>query len=45
VAASAVSMRLAADGHSLWILSREARALIQVDLDRFQPGEAPTDGR
>ena len=38
VAPSALSMRAAADGQSLWILSREARALIQLDLDRFQTG-------
>jgi len=35
-AQSAVSMRLAADGRSLWILAREPRALIQVPLDTFR---------
>src|SRR3989442_10508290 len=35
VAPSALSMRAAADRQSLWILSRETRALIQLDLDRF----------
>ena len=38
IAPSALTMRPAADGQSLWILSREARALIQLDLDRFQAG-------
>jgi sugar lactone lactonase YvrE len=38
VAPSAISMRLAFDGQSLWILSREARALVQLQLDRFQSG-------
>lgn len=38
VAPSAISMRLAADGQSLWILSRDARALIQLPLDHFQTG-------
>ncbi len=38
VAPSVLSMRAAADGQSLWILSREAKALIQLDLDRFQTG-------
>jgi len=32
------SMRLAADGASLWVLSRDARALIQLSLDSFQTG-------
>src|SRR5206468_6593000 len=36
VAPSAISMRLAHDGRSLWILSAEARALAQIELDRFQ---------
>src|SRR4051812_3312807 len=36
VAPSAISMRLAPDGRSLWILSAEARTLAQLDLDRFQ---------
>src|SRR5262245_16804195 len=38
VAQSAVSMRPAADGQSLWILSREARALVQLELDSFLVG-------
>jgi YVTN family beta-propeller protein len=38
VAPSAISMRLTPDGQSLWILSREARALIQLPLETFQPG-------
>ena len=38
VAPSAISMRLASDGQSLWILSREARALVQLELNRFQTG-------
>ena len=38
VAPSAMSMRLAVDGKSLWILSREARALIELKLDGFQTG-------
>ena len=38
VSPSAISMRLARDGRSLWILSREARALVQLNLDRFEAG-------
>jgi YVTN family beta-propeller protein len=38
VGPSAISMRLASDGKSLWILSSEARALIQLDLAAFRPG-------
>ena len=38
VAPSATSMRLSADGESLWILSREARALVQTPVDGFQTG-------
>jgi YVTN family beta-propeller protein len=38
VAASAISMRLAADGKSLWILSSEAPALVQLDLAGFGAG-------
>jgi YVTN family beta-propeller protein len=35
-AQSAVSMRLAGDGRSLWILAREPRALIRVPLDSLR---------
>jgi YVTN family beta-propeller protein len=35
-AESAVSMRLAGDGRSLWILAREPRALIRVPLDSLR---------
>src|ERR1700730_5533296 len=35
---SALSMRLASDGKSLWILSSEARELVQLDLAGFRPG-------
>src|SRR5439155_1003037 len=49
VAPSCLSMRLSADGGSLWILSRESRALVQLTLDKFEtavrirlPG-APSD--
>jgi YVTN family beta-propeller protein len=38
VTPSALSMRLASDGKSLWILSSEARALVQLDLAGFRPG-------
>jgi YVTN family beta-propeller protein len=38
VAPSAISMRLAPDGKSLWILSSEARALVQLDLAQFRTG-------
>src|SRR5207248_8632679 len=38
VAPSAISMRLAADEKSLWILSSEARALVELDLNGFRPG-------
>jgi YVTN family beta-propeller protein len=38
VAQSAVSMRLAADGNSIWVLSRDARALVQLGLDEFRTG-------
>ena len=38
VAPSAISMRLAVDGRSLWVLSSEARALVQLDLAAFRPG-------
>src|SRR6202521_4115581 len=37
VAPSAISMRLAADGKSLWVLSSEARALVQLELGGFRP--------
>ena len=33
VAPTALSMRLAVDGQSLWILSRDSRALVQLTLD------------
>jgi len=36
-AGSAVSMRLSADTRSIWVLSAEARALVQLTLDTFQP--------
>src|SRR5439155_23855677 len=49
VAPSCLSIRLSADGGSLWILSRESRALVQLSLDKFEtavrirlPG-APSD--
>jgi YVTN family beta-propeller protein len=32
LAGSAVSMRLAADGNSLWLLARDPQALVQLDL-------------
>jgi len=35
-AQAAVSMRLAADGRSLWVLARDPRALIRVPLDSFR---------
>jgi DNA-binding beta-propeller fold protein YncE len=35
-AQSAVSMRLAGDGRSLWILAREPRALISLPIDSFR---------
>ena len=38
VTAQAISMRLAADGQSLWILSRDARSLVQLALDGLQTG-------
>src|SRR5260370_22748474 len=38
VGSPATSMRLAADGKSLWILSSESRSLIQLDLDGLRPG-------
>ncbi len=38
IGAPVTSMRLAADGASLWVLSRESRALIQLPLDSFQSG-------
>jgi YVTN family beta-propeller protein len=31
-------MRLASDGASLWILSRESRSLVQLTLDKFETG-------
>jgi YVTN family beta-propeller protein len=37
-AQSSVTMRLAGDGHSLWLLAREPRALINVPLDGFRAG-------
>ncbi len=37
VARTAHSMRLAAGGGSLWLLCRESRQLVELDLDRFQP--------
>jgi DNA-binding beta-propeller fold protein YncE len=37
-AQSAVSMRLAGDGHSLWMLAREPRALIRIPFDSFRAG-------
>ena len=39
VAPSAISMRMAPDGNSLWILSDEARALVPLDLVWFRPGQ------
>jgi YVTN family beta-propeller protein len=36
VAPTALSMRLAADGQSLWILSRDSRALVQLSLDTLR---------
>ena len=33
---SALSMRLAGDGRSLWVLAREPRSLIRVPLDSFR---------
>jgi YVTN family beta-propeller protein len=38
VATSATSMRLAGDGASIWVLSREARTLSQLSLDRMETG-------
>ena len=38
VGSPSTSMRLAADGKSLWILSSESRSLIQLDLDGLRPG-------
>ncbi len=35
---SATSMRLAPDGNSLWVLSREGRTLTQLGVDAFQAG-------
>ncbi|HTM50544.1 MAG TPA: hypothetical protein VL285_17745, partial [Bryobacteraceae bacterium] len=35
---SAISMRPAPDGRSLWILSREERELVQLGLDDFKAG-------
>jgi DNA-binding beta-propeller fold protein YncE len=37
-AQSAVSMRLAGDGRSLWLLAREPRALLRVPLDTLRAG-------
>ncbi len=37
VAASAVSMTLSPDEKALFVLARQPRALIAMDLDRFQP--------
>ena len=34
---AAVSMTLAPDERSLFVLARQPRALVSVDLDRFQP--------
>jgi YVTN family beta-propeller protein len=34
---SAVTMRLAGDGNSLWLLGREPRALVRVPLDTLRP--------
>jgi DNA-binding beta-propeller fold protein YncE len=48
-ASIALSMRLAADGQSLWMLCREPRALVRVPLDTLRPAErirlpgAPSD--
>ena len=36
---SAVSMRLAGDGRSLWVLGREPRVLVRVPLDSLRPAE------
>ena len=38
-AQNALSMRLAGDGQSLWVLGREPRALIRVPLDTLRPAE------
>ncbi len=38
VAPSALSMRLAQDGKSLWVLSSEARALVQLEARRIPAG-------
>ncbi len=36
-AQNAISMRLAGDGRSLWVLAREPRALIRLPLDSLHP--------
>lgn len=38
VARAAVSMRLTADANSLWVLCREPRRLVRLDLDGFSSG-------
>jgi YVTN family beta-propeller protein len=38
VAPSATALRLAPDGDSLWVLSRESRTLTQLAVDTFQAG-------
>jgi YVTN family beta-propeller protein len=40
LASSAVSMRLAPDGKSLWLLARDPQALIQLDLSSQRIGRA-----
>lgn len=37
IAPSAQSMRLAPDNGCLWVLCRDARVLVRLDLDRFEP--------
>ena len=39
VAQSALSFRLSGDGHSLWVLCRDPKALIRVPLEGFRPAE------
>jgi YVTN family beta-propeller protein len=36
VGSAAVSMQMAPDGHALYVLSRDPRALVRVDLDTFK---------
>jgi YVTN family beta-propeller protein len=36
---SAVSMRMSADGESLWVLGREPRALVEVPIAHFRAGK------